>query len=67
VSEHSCHIEPHHALAIVERAAEDWLLKVPNEIAWCPREQAYISLFHGNDVFYDSLPAALAAENGRGG
>ena len=65
VSEHSCHIGPKDALAIVERAAEDWLES--KGWVWESGHSMRAFTLNGYVTTHNSLPAALAAENGRGG
>jgi len=55
-----------HTTILMRGISEAWLKKHEDELVYCPREQAYISLFHGNDVMAETLPEALryAHKNG---
>lgn len=58
-------IKQHHALAIVERAAEDWLES--KGWVWESGHSMRAFTLNGYVTTHNSLPDALAAENGRGG
>lgn len=54
-----CTMEDSEFLFIARGVAEKWLKKSEDELVYCPREEAYISLQHGYDVFAETLPAAI--------